>query len=263
MARKSRVESAVLVGACGSLALAGCASMGEDAHVGATITWWKPDTNGTMQITAASQPGSSTQVRLDDDLGLGGDNQFLGALDLEMGRHRIGLEYEPLHFDSTETLGRPITFHGATYPTGDRVRTDLDLVTWGASWSYRLSEPKQDSANALWLGVGAWWWDFEAELVGLTSGNAEHRDFSHVYPGVTGEWTFDLWRGVLLDLSGTYCLNALDSRIWDVAGGFAYAFRSGARIDVGYRHQRWDFNESTNDADFALMGPYASFTMRF
>jgi hypothetical protein len=246
-----------------SLALAGCKSMGKDSSFDATINYWNPETNGDMVVSAGKQPNTGTPVRLDNDLDLGDDNQFFGGLDLRMGKHRFGVDYEPLSFHGTDLVEVPFVFHGATYPNSDHVTTDLDLTTYGASWSYLLSEPKRRSADAFWLGIGAWWWNYDARVRGSVSNNDERRSFSHVYPGVTGQWTLDMSKGATLDITGTFCLDKIDSRIWDVAAGGAYAVSDGARLVVGYRYQHWDFDEGDSVGDFTLLGPYAALSMRF
>ncbi len=250
-----RVASAAL------LALAGC-QMGRDGFASPVAAYWRLGLKGDVVVTAASQPGTGTKVDLDDDLGVDGEDKWTGRLDVGAGKHRFGLEYLPLRMSGSNTLGKDIVYHGSTYRAGERVFTDLDLTTYALRWDYAVSQQKR-TADVMRLGLGAWWWKYGSQVKGSVSGNDERRTFSHLYPGVNGQWVLDLSKGVTLDLSGALAATSADRTIWDVSAGISYMTSDALRATIGYRILTWDYDESTNDGDFALTGPFAAFTLRF
>jgi len=234
----------------------------KDVSITPSATYWKPEVTGDMAITAGSKPGTATETRLDEDLGLDGDYQWTARLDVQAGKHRIGVEYLPIQLSGSTLSNDDFTFHGATYPAGDKISSDLGLTTWIARYDYQITANKK-TADSLRIGIDGWLWDFDSQVKGTPSGNDESRHFSHFYPGVHGELTFDAGHNLTTTLFGSYATTSLDTRLWDLSASLAYTISDKAFISLGYRWITWDFNESTNDGDFALRGPYVGLALRF
>ena len=248
-----------------ALATIGCKNSSqdlEDVSITPSASYWKPDVSGDFDITAASIPGTATETRLDEDLGLDGDDQWTARVDVQAGKHRVGLEYLPLQLSGSTITEDDFIFHGATYPVGDHVRSDVGLTTWIARYDYQVWST-ETTADSIRIGLDGWLWDFDARVKGSPSGNDEHRHFSHFYPGVHGELTFDASHGLTLTLFGSYATTSIDTRLWDVNGSLAYTIADKASISLGYRWITWDFNESSNDGDFDLRGPFVGLALHF
>jgi len=229
-----------------------------------SATFWRPESSGHTQIQAGSQGNTSTKAELDDDLGLDGDDQWTARLDVETGPHRIGLEYLPLSLSGSTHADSTFLLNGATFPMGDDIHSDLDLTTWILRYDFSSSTNRK-TADAMRFGVHAIWWDYDLEVKDFTSGASESRQFSKVYPGVHADLTFDMSRGLISNFYGGYAtkLYDTDSRIWELSGALGYKLSDGLQVSLGYRWMTWNVDESNNDGDFSLRGPYASLALRF
>lgn len=257
------------LGSCGVLlaavALGGCSSlpaMPKDSSFGVTAQYWMASPDGHAYITAGSKPGTATNVRLDNDLGLDSERILDWSAFASFGDHRFTAEYLPLSFSGSDTASHDYLFHGATYPAGDRTSADLNLDTWVLKWDMALWKQKK-SEDALRVGLGAWFWKFDLHLKGTPSGNNETRQFHHLYPGVHGDWVSELGGGATLDLKGAIAATGLEKRLYDWSAEIAYPLSDALKLGIGYRWLRWDFDESTNDGDYSIRGPYAALSLRF
>ncbi len=253
-----------------ALAAAGCSALPLPAPAGRPsessfefgAKYWQAKPDGHLDIEAGSQPATSTHAGLSDQLGLDSDRELLWNASLDMGEHRFGIEYIPLGFSGSNDITRGYQFHGASYPKGDRVSSDLDLTTWALKWDYAFSKEK-DTADAFRVGLGAWWWNLDTHVTAAPSGANEDREFSRVYPGAHAQWTTDFGSGATLDLYGALAANSFHRRLYDWGAELLYPISDAIRVGLGYRWMVWDFNETTNDGDFDFSGPLATLSVRF
>ncbi len=223
-------------------------------------TYWQPQPKGETFITAGSKPGTATSVDLDHDLGLDSRRQFTWRGDVAFSSQRITFEYLPLSFHGSTNVGSDFTFHGATYTSGTAISSQFDLETYILHWDSELWSERKTKSSAH-AGIGAWWWRYDMQVSG--GGNDERRKFSHVYPGVHGDTTWDVGNGLLATLEIAFAATGANRRLYDFSGGLTYNVSDHLDLAAGYRLMRWDFNESTNDGDFDIRGPYAGLTIRF
>lgn len=236
-------------------------SLPRDAAFSFSTQYWPAEPNGHVDVAAGSQPATSTHADLDRDLAIDGDSELLWSAALDLGQHRFAVDYLPLAFSGSGTT-HGFTYHGATYPAGDRVSSDLDLETWAFKWDYALSKQKR-TLDAFWVGLGAWWWNFDLQTRGTPSGNNESREFSRVYPGVHAQLIMELGEGTTLGLNGALAANSASRRLYDWSAEILYPVSDIVRLGIGYRWMIWDFNETTNDGDFDFKGPMGTLQIRF
>ena len=187
--------------------------------------YWRPSLSGDMTITAGGQPGSGSRVDLSDDLDLGTTNAFEGGVNVLLGRHELGVRYDPSSFHGDTTLDRAIVFHGATYPAGERVSSDVSIDFVIPEYSYRFWS--LDGAD-LHAGIRGYVWTFDSELRGSGPGGVldESRSFTHALPAGFFSLT-DSWRS--WRISGTVAggLVASDRYVADFEAGVGYRLFEG------------------------------------
>ncbi len=243
-------------------AAVGCAAPAASPAFAIGAAAWQAAPDGHLFVTAGSKPGTATTMELEDHLGLEEATQLDWHADVDFGDHRITFEHLPLSFAGDSVVDDAFIFHGATYPVGDRVVTAFDLDTFILRWDARCwsSDATRSSAH---VGLGAWWWRYAMQVEGSPSGNDEVRQFSHLYPGVHGDLTWDAGSGLLLALDGAFAGTGTSRTLYDLSGSLIWEIGDHVGVAAGYRFMRWDFNESTNDGDFDLRGPWLGLTFRF
>jgi hypothetical protein len=266
MAPKGRIGWAATVVA--ATAAAGCSlpnlslpDLPRDSTFSFETQYWLAEPGGHVDVEAGQAPATSTHAGLERDLNLDDDEPLLWQAALDLGEHRVSAEYLPLSF-SGRGATNGFSFHGAVFPNGDTVSSDLDLETWAVKWDYALSKQKR-TADAFRLGLGAWWWDLDLAVNGNPSGNAESREFSRVYPGVHALMTMELGESSTLDLAGAVAASNFHRRLYDWNATLHYPVSDYVRLGAGYRWLIFDFNETTNDGDFHFEGPFGALQIRF
>jgi hypothetical protein len=150
-------------------------------------------------------------------------------------------------------------FHGATYPAGSHVDSDVDLSFYKLGYSYRVLGT---SAWSLRPGLSGYVWTFDGHLTGEGAGLNQRRSFTHVLPIFTlaADAQAGLWRaGVEVDAGGT----ASDEYDVDVEGRVGVRLWGRASVDLGYRHVNFRFHETTNEASLAIDGPFVGLSLNF
>jgi len=224
--------------------------------------YWRPSLSGDMTITAGGQPGSGSRLDFSEDLDLGTANAFEGGLSVLLGRHELGVRYDPSSFHGDATLDRTIVFHGATYPTSERVSSDVSLDFVIPEYSYRFWS--LDGAD-LHAGIRGYVWTFDSELKGSGPGGVldESRRFTHALPA--GFFTIaDSWRSWSISGTAAGGLIASDRYVADFEAGVGYhLFEDHMELDVGYRWLRTEFHETTNLGALTENGLLVSVSARF
>jgi hypothetical protein len=224
--------------------------------------YWRPSLSGNMTITAGGRPGSGGRVDFSRDLDLGTANAFEGGLSLLLESHELGVRYDPSSFHGDATLDRTIVYHGATYPAGERVSSDVSLDFVIPEYSYRFWN--LDGAD-LRAGIRGYIWTFGSELKGSGPGGVldESRSFTHALPA--GFFTLaDSWRSWRIWGTAAGGLIASDRYVADFEAGVGYRlFEDHAELDVGYRWLRTEFHETTNLGALTESGLLVSVLARF
>lgn len=244
-----------------TIPLAGCGMNAKDLSVTAAGSYWKPEVNGDMQVLAGSNDGTGGTVDV-DDLGLDGDYNWTARVDVSLDQQRLGLEYLPLEFEGEGIAGTSYQFHGRTFGLGDFIEGELQLETWILRWDWLL-ESRRNTADAFRIGLNVWWWNYDMRVHDATTGVDASREFSHVYPGVHAQTTFDLNGGLTFDLMGSAAMTSVSRQIFDVDGALGWQYSDAGKLLLGYRWLQFDYNETTNDGDFDFRGPYLKLTFGF
>ena len=252
-------RSLSLLGFVGLLVLAGCRG---PFSLTASLRIWQARMTGKMEITEGGAPGSGTGVDVSDDLDLGPDNTVELGLDLRLNLHRLKIRYLPLAFSGHDVVGAPFVFHGETYPAGTRTSTEVDLTLLSGMYDYPIVRWDTGELRA---GGGVYFYDFHARIQGRTPDGTlldEDRGFSRNMPAValSFENRFGMWH-VNGSALGAFVRN--DRNIFDIEGSVGTRIWERVQIDAGYRWIRIDLNETTNDLDLAVQGPFLELSFRF
>jgi hypothetical protein len=246
------LASLVLVaGAC-------TASQGSvDANVQAGS--WRPAVAGRIEITKASRAGSASDTSLRRNLGFDHGNSPMLDLDVDLGRHRLSLDFTQLRLEGSTHTPTPFVFHGETFPTGDPIVARLDSPTARVAWTYAFWK---DGATAWRAGVGARLWSFDLRVADPAAGLNEERSFSHLYPLLESGFDLDLGRGFGATVGGNFATSGQVQTVYELAAALTFSARS-LRASLGWQFTRFDFNESTNDGDYSLGGPFVALRWTF
>jgi len=242
-----------------SAGAAACTVDYDEVAASGHLDYWRPNVAGHALITKASKAGTGSATSLRRDLGIDHDDTPGGGVDLDLARSRISFEYLDLALQGSTKVPQSFIFHAQTYPAGDRVQARLDVPTARLDWRYAIVKDGSDVWRA---GVGARFWTFDMKVQDAAAALNESRHFSHVYPLVATDVTHDLGGGLFARAAGDVALLSLRREVLELLAAAGYG--SGRfSAELGWRYLRYDFNESTNDGDFQLSGPYVGVTVHF
>lgn len=222
--------------------------------------YWRPGLHGSMYITKGGKSGTATRVNPREDLGIDEANIPVAGIRLDLSGHRFSFQYLPLEFEGKETVSDPFIFHAATYPTGQRVKSQVDFDFFVFQYDYALL---RESAYSVRLGLGAYYWVFDARLKSNGPGGVinEHRGFGSILPEahLTADFTYDLLR-----LGGAVGGGYLGSEQALIdAEGFIGISADPIDLDIGWRIMHFDLSATTNKGDVTIHGPFAQLSIRF
>jgi len=223
------------------------------------LDYWRPSVSGHASITKASRPGTATSVSFRRDLDLGHDDALVGGVDVDLGPHRISFEYLDLAMDGDAIVPQDFIFHGQTYSQGDHVTSHLEVPTMRVDWRYLLW---RNGASVWRAGLGARLSTFDLSIEDPAAGLDERRHFSHAYPLIASDSSFDLGHGLFARAGGDVAALSVQQEVFEVLAAAGYGTRHWT-AELGWRFLRYDFNESTNDGDFNLSGPFVAAHVRF
>jgi hypothetical protein len=109
--------------------------IGERYRIEVLAGYWAPHSDIIVSSDAPGLPGTRVDVRRD----LGMTDQRFAELQLtwRLGlRHKLRLQYIPIHFDSTATLTRDLLFNGVTFRAGLPAAASLDWTTYRFGYEY-------------------------------------------------------------------------------------------------------------------------------
>ena len=247
--------SAVVLAAAAS----GCAGATGKPDATAIAAYFPATVDGKVTITQGGVPGSGSSIDVADDLDLGNELPVAFGLRLDDGPLRLGLEWLPFKFGGEETLTEDVVFRGATFPAGDEVESEFELVTWAAMLEGAVIEGE---AFELRVGGGAYWWRFDLELVDDAAGLSESRGFSRLLPAATASTRVALGAGFSVRAKGAFATIDEGRRLVDTAAIVEYQFpEKRIHATLGYRWMRYWLNEDTNTGMLDLRGPSLGLTV--
>ncbi len=216
---------------------------------------------GSLLIIKGGKPGSGERINVREDLNLEADQVPEAGFGFSPRDHRLGFEYLPLRFKGKDTLSEPLVFHGANYPTGTRVNSDLDYNFYSFRYDYRVLRA---DLGDLRVGFQGYYWVFDSRIKGSAPGATfdEHRGFSSFYPAgiLSGQLRFGI-----LHLNDSFVLGglSLERSIIDTAGSAGVRLWNHLDLDLGYRAMHFDMTETTNDGDLTVHGPFFQLSITF
>lgn len=256
----ARLSSSAIAVLLGAMAAAGCSSTGDPVGGAVHVEYWRPKVAGEVSITKGSKVGTATPISLRRDLGMDHDDTPVLGADVDIGRNRISLEYTGISLHGSTIAPEDFIFHDKTYPAGDPVHSDLNVPSARLNWSYALW---QEGASAWRAGLGARLWTFDMTVKDPVAGLDETRRFSHTYPLAMSELDYDLSHGFVGRLHGDVAGLSSSQLVYEATAALEWRATKHFGAEAGWRYERYDFNESTNDGDFNLSGPYVALRFRF
>jgi outer membrane protein len=218
---------------------------------------------GTWQQDYSGEVVSSiSNVDIEDDLGLDGDDNAVFYLALEHGvpvLPNLRAQHFSLDVDGNNVLSRTIEFNGQVFNLSDAVTTVVDLSQSDAVFYYEVL----DNAVSLDLGLAVSLLDGSIEVGnGIDTAVA---DFDEVVPmlyakvradlPLTGLWVGAKAQGMSYDDNS---LIEFDAQIgWESEVGFG--------IEAGYRavQIKLDTFDDVDNAEIDVSGPYAAINYHF
>ena len=113
------------------LALTATALPAQGFEAGVRVYYWFPSLDGHIEYSKDSLSG--TKLDLKDDLGFDDESYPFGGIFLGVGDHHLSFSFYRAEYEGKETLTQDINFGGQTFPVGDKIKSTLDLVTYGKS----------------------------------------------------------------------------------------------------------------------------------
>lgn len=238
----------------------GCTPTTDQVASAVHVDYWRPKVAGEVEITKGSKVGTATPISLRQDLGMDHDDTPVIGADVDFGRHRISLEYTGVSLHGSTIAPEDFIFHDKLYPAGDPVNSDLNVPSVRLNWSYALW---QDGPSAWRAGLGARLWTFDMTVKDSVAGLDETRRFSHAFPLAISELDWDLTHGFVAKLLGDVAGLSSSQLVYEADAALEWRATNHFGAELGWKFQRYDFNESTNDGDFNLSGPYVALNFRF
>ncbi|MFO0980227.1 MAG: hypothetical protein U1E76_00530 [Planctomycetota bacterium] len=221
------------------------------------LSYWRPALKGTIHMTDGALDGSGTDVDVEHDLDVNTRSVWQLSADLQWQKSRVRLRYEPLRFRGSAVVDEPFVFHGRTYDRGTRVFSDVDVVSYAASYDHRLLHEQHFDLRA---GGGLCFAQLFTRLD--ANGTGEQRSISEVLPtlGVTGDATLnELSFGAV----ATFGALGADRQLIDLAVRAGLALAADAQIDLGYRWLQLDFARDASHAHLIAQGPFVALSIAF
>lgn len=241
------------------------------AHISGYVTSF--DT----EIRADGEGRRGTDVDLHRDLGLGDDNLIanVGFTWRPWEKHEFAVSYYTQSADATRTINRDIEFDGTLYEASSRIRTDVDIDAYEASYTWWAAT---NDRWALGPRVGLIWYKMALGIdldvdVGGNQGSASRRSRVSAdvpAPMIGGGWRWtpaDDWR-LSADLGYfTVNVNDIDGNIYFGRAGVEWFpwERTGITLDYTYTRIEADADKKsfTGSVDFIDAGLRLGLVYRF
>jgi hypothetical protein len=228
----------------------------ETYHIQAVARYWGPSADIVVSSDAPGIPG--TRIDLKNDLGL--TTQRFPELQLVLRpalRHKVRLEYIPIHYQSTATPPRDIIFNGITYRLGLPATAILDWKAYRFGYEYDFLVKDRGFAGFI---AEVKHTDVQVHVLSALADEVRRQEMPlpaiggvvRVYPAakisLTGEVTFF---GVPDRPGGHYGGHYADL---DVYGTLNFTHNIGAQ--VGFRQLDINHLGASDSATFTLKGIY-------
>ena len=241
------------------------------AHVSGYITSF--DT----EIRADGEGKRGTEIDLHRDLGLGDDNLIanVGFTWRPWENHEFAVSYYTQSADATRTIERDIEFDGTLYEASSRIRTDVDVDAYEASYTWWAANRDK---WALGPRVGLIWYrmelgiDLDVDVGGNQGGASAKSKVSADVPApmIGGGWRWtplDDWR---LSADVGYFTISVDDIDGDIYFGRAGVEwfpweRAGFSLDYTYTRIEADADKTSfsGNVNFTDAGLRLGFVYRF
>jgi hypothetical protein len=238
-------------------------AIGEKYHIELAGMLWNPTSDFMFQSEQFGLAG--TEIDLDEDLGLSQKKVYEVRLVLRpFKKHKIRVDFVPLHYTGDTVITREIVFNGIKYPVSSRVQTDFTWNAYRFTYEYDILYMSRG-----YLGIQL---DTKYADTKLTLDSSISHEYvrargplpaaglvARVYPlpfaSITGEFTyFKLPDKAVKDAS----YRSFD---FDVYGTVNIGNNIG--IQAGYRSLDMAFAVDLDSGSVKLRGPYIGGVVRF
>lgn len=241
------------------LLLAPSAAQGGEAHLYVAPYFHASSLTGDGQISGGA---GGTAFDLEDTLGIDPDERIVGGdAFFQFLGNRISVGYSQGEYGGRETLGSDLVFNGETFPSSERVTTEVD-------WKrYRLNYGFDFSLKVVNIGflVGADVIDADMRIRS-SSGLEEREDLRAPIPVVGVRLGVHPISQIAIhaEVSGFKAtVSGIESTLLDGFVGLHYLFVPKVGLVAGYRHFRLEATDDDEDdrIDVTQSGPYAGLAL--
>jgi hypothetical protein len=235
-------------------------SVGEDYHVEASLTFWRPDP--AIEIASESLGIAGTTIDAVEDLGFESrsfaDLKFV-LRPTEKFKFRIG--YTPIKYETESILQRDIVFNGQRYSVGLPVNTDFEWKAWRFGIEYDFIYRDRGFAGFI---VEAKYTDLNVQLDSPVTSEFTHvkapiptiggigRVYVHDNVSITGELT-----GLSLNIDDN------EGRYFDFDLYGTFNINNNVGAQVGFRRVTVHYVVDEDSGDLKVGGLYFGGVARF
>jgi len=216
--------------------------------------------NGTI---AGTIDGVGQQVDVDRDLNLDDSHNGTAEIALQLGNHRLSLNYLPIEFSGTGSLTVNGSFNGQAFSIDDSVQTEisLDLYDFGYTY-YIVNLDDLPSRFQLGLELSVKVADAEVSFNDLTQNFVESESVTAPIPTIGARTRVAL--ADFIGLTGRIgYLEFEDSRFVDAEAQLEFSPLPTVGIYAGYRYFELNIDEDDLFTEIDFSGPFAGALVRF
>lgn len=142
----------------------------------------------TGDVQYAGRGFSATRLNFAKDLGVEKSESFFAEVGLRVGAFHVYAGYQPIEFDGSLVLSRPITINGTVFDINTRVDSYVDQETWFAGLEYFILERDGTLPGSFGLALGASLKvvGLEGRFYGTSAGNSAKEERDHTIPVPAG-----------------------------------------------------------------------------
>lgn len=174
--------------------------------------------------------------------------------------HSIRLEYTPIRYSGDATMTQNVVFGGKTYAAGNLVSTDLKMDYLRAGWLWHVVNQGNIKFSTL-LDIKGFF--IKSELSAPAQALSYKYTVNAALPAIGGVLTISPAKAVdlFVEASGIYI--GSERYIYDAEAGVKFTFIKSLSIKGGYKAFELKFKDGSDQAKFAMAGPFAGLTFSF
>jgi hypothetical protein len=236
---------------------------GEKYHIEAGADFWMPSAEMIVSSESLGIPGSA--INFKRDLGL--TDQRFPALQVQLRpakSHHFRLQYIPVTYTQTATLGQRIVFNGIAYNLGVPVNSTLDWKTYQIGYEYDFVVR---NSGFVGMVLEAKYTDVKVTLASLLATEFAHARGPIPAIGGIARYYFVPNISVTGEVTGFKIPDSIDSRYnahyvdIDIYGTLNFTNNIG--VKGGYRSRDVGYLIKTDTGSFTMKGIYFGAVLRY